>query len=208
MQKRMVCWSFWVLFCVSRCGVHKGSNVRKCWFKHIHLHRLDKLGLKAYLECLGIPRFGCLPNHCKNGWFGIRFGYMFVFCVAAYTKFQMYGNVGLDTLSFTKAERLAQINIPSQSDVPKIIWNLEVWTPLQIITKNKRFAGRFGHLHVLCVVVCTSNHIYGNVCLMTSHLCLRWSNVVFGSEQVSATIYDWSHFLFYKCHVPKHTLRS
>ena len=39
-----------------------GSNVRKGRFKRIQLHRLEKVGLKAFLECLEFPRFGCLPK--------------------------------------------------------------------------------------------------------------------------------------------------
>ena len=83
LQKRTVWLSFSILFCVLWGGVHKGSNVRKCRFKHIQLYRLEKVGLKALLEarlekvglkalldssqpvvpkCLEIPRFGRLPK--------------------------------------------------------------------------------------------------------------------------------------------------
>ena len=37
------------IFCILRGGVHKASNVRKCWLKHIQLYRLEKVGLKALL---------------------------------------------------------------------------------------------------------------------------------------------------------------
>ena len=79
-----------------------------CWSKHIQLYKLEKVRLKALwdsiqpdvpkkLKSLGLDAF---PNHCKNEWFGGRFG-NFAFCGVGYTKFQMYGNVGLNTFSFT-----------------------------------------------------------------------------------------------------------
>ena len=43
-------------FYVLRGGVHKGSNVRKCWLKQIQIYRLEKVYLNAFLECLEIPR--------------------------------------------------------------------------------------------------------------------------------------------------------
>ena len=70
LQNQTVRWSFSALFCVLWGGVRKGSNVRKCKFKHIQLHRLENVGLKAFLDssqpvvpkCFEIPRFGCLPK--------------------------------------------------------------------------------------------------------------------------------------------------
>ena len=47
------------------------------------------------------------PNHCKNGRFGTRFEHFCVFCGVGYTKLQMYGNVGLNTFSFTDLKMLA-----------------------------------------------------------------------------------------------------
>ena len=74
LQKRTVWRSFWTLFCVLWDGVRKGSNVRKCRFKRIQLHRLENVGLKAFLDscqpivpkCFEIPRFGCLPKPLQN----------------------------------------------------------------------------------------------------------------------------------------------
>ena len=50
LQNQTVWWSLWALFCVLWGGVHKGSNIRKCRFKHIQLYRLEKVGLKAFLD--------------------------------------------------------------------------------------------------------------------------------------------------------------
>ena len=44
---------------------------------------------------------------CKNRWFGGRFGHFFVFRGVGYIEVEMYGNVGLNTFSFTDSKRLA-----------------------------------------------------------------------------------------------------
>ena len=79
LQKLMVWWSFWTLVCVLWGGVHKASNVRKCRFKHIQLYRLEKAGLKAFLECLEIPRFGCLPKPLQKR--TVWWSFWVLFCV-------------------------------------------------------------------------------------------------------------------------------
>ena len=89
-------------------GVRKSSNVWKCQVKRIQFHRLEKVGLKKHfwnvLKTQGLDAF---PTHCKNGWFGGRFGNFFVFCEVGCTKVQMYGNVGLNAFSFTDSITLA-----------------------------------------------------------------------------------------------------
>jgi len=59
------------------------SNVQKCQLNQIQLHRLDKLGLKAFLEWLGIPRFGCLPKNIAkpDGWVVVL---AFILCIVGW----------------------------------------------------------------------------------------------------------------------------
>ena len=56
-----------------------GSNVRKGRFKRIQLHRLEKVGLKAFLECLENLRFGCLPKPLQKRM--VRWSFWQLFCV-------------------------------------------------------------------------------------------------------------------------------
>ena len=79
LQKRTVSWSFWILFCGLWGGVRKSSNVWKCRFKRIHHHRLEKVRLKAFLECLEILRFGCLPKPLQKRI--VRWSFWQLFCV-------------------------------------------------------------------------------------------------------------------------------
>ena len=93
LQKRTVWWSCPQLFRVWWGGVHNGSNARKCRYKHIQLHKLEKVSLKALWDSIqpDVPKkskflgLDAFPNYCKNEWFGGRFG-NFVFCGVGYTK--------------------------------------------------------------------------------------------------------------------------
>ena len=79
LQQRTVSWYFWILFCGLWGGVRKGSHVWKCRFKRIQLHRLEKVGLKAFWECLENLRFGCLPKPLQKRM--VRWSFWQLFCV-------------------------------------------------------------------------------------------------------------------------------
>ena len=85
------------LFVICGAGytkVHMHGNVGL--FEHIQLHRLEHIGLKAFLDsrqpvvtqCLEVRRFGCHPNPLQKRTVRCRFGYVFVYCGVGKQRFK------------------------------------------------------------------------------------------------------------------------
>ena len=85
-------------------------------------------------EILSLEAF---PNRCKNERFGGRYGHFFVFRGVGSAKVQMYGNVGLNTFSFTDSKCLLKgIFGPQPASRSKMSWNPKVWMASQTIAKT------------------------------------------------------------------------